>query len=102
MFSLDFQLFDAQRGMDDSSEMPGCVTPPPLMQQGAQPGMGSRHMASSSPRPMSPAPDGRASSLPASLIYKMSCEYFSWPLLEPQVGIFCATTFHYPTFPRSY
>ena len=23
--------------------------------------------------------------LPPSVIYKMSCEYFSWPLLEPQV-----------------
>jgi len=31
-------------------------------------------------------PGGRLrAALPQSVIYKMSCEYFSWPLLEPQV-----------------
>ncbi len=31
-------------------------------------------------------PGGRPrAALPQSIIYKMSCEYFSWPLLEPQV-----------------
>ena len=28
---------------------------------------------------------GQRTALPPSIIYKMSCEYFSWPLLEPQV-----------------
>lgn len=83
------QLYDGQRGYEEASEAApprhGAPSPPLPQQQAGHSAFASRQTGSGgSPRsfrPQSPAP----ASLPASLIYKTSCEYFSWPLLEPQV-----------------
>lgn len=35
----------------------------------------------------SPEPSRQSLDVPPSLIYQSSCQYFSWPILEPQVTI---------------
>ena len=75
---------DGQASMNGSVRQGSALTPGNAQQQlphipdgSALPNAQAQTFGSPGGRPRAP--------LPQSIIYKMSCEYFSWPLLEPQV-----------------
>ena len=43
----------------------------------------------------SPEPSRQSLDVPPSLIYQSSCQYFSWPILEPQVNPFPSLSSQY-------